>query len=90
MIHLTYTGLDAGTYLCLRYRTRLGSGRETAPRAEGDEGVHAGLAPEAILTSPDLCPDCNHVFRCPVPDCPRCLALGYAPDDPAAATPTIT
>jgi hypothetical protein len=77
MIHLTYTGPEAGAYLCLRYIARIGQ-PTVGERLPQDKAVHAAYAPEATLASPDLCPDCKHVFDCAgTAGCERCTRLGY-------------
>ncbi len=82
-LHLTYTGVNAGTYLCLRYRQQLGSG-STGCRLAGDTAVHFAYVATEALTAESTCPDCRHVAACPDPEvCPRCAALGYLTVTPA-------
>ena len=85
-LHLTYTGVNAGTYLCLRYRQQLGS-PSTGRRLAADTAAHFAYAPTEALTAQRTCPDCRHVATCPTPEgCTRCAALGYQSVTPAPAS----
>ncbi len=85
-LHLTYTGVNAGTYLCLRYRQQLGAGA-TGRRLAGDTAAHFAYAAPEALTAATTCPDCRHVATCPTPDaCTHCAALGYQSVTPAPAS----
>jgi hypothetical protein len=85
-LHLTYTGVNAGTYLCLRYRQQLGSGSR-GRREPGDTAAHFAYAAPQLLTAESTCPDCRHVAACPTPEtCSRCAALGYQSITPTPAS----
>ena len=87
-LHLTYTGVNAGTYLCLRYRQQLGSGA-FGRRLPGDTAAHFAYAPAEALTAETTCADCRHVAACPALDtCARCAALGYHSATPTPASTT--
>lgn len=78
--HLTYTGVDAGTYLCLRLRKTLGHA-PTGVRNAGEQGVHYIYAAAWVLKDSQTCPDCRHVAACPDPTlCRECQGLGYSPE----------
>ncbi len=78
MRHLTYTGAEAGTYLCLRFRATLGQGT-SGEKVPGDTASHFVYTSDEVIASDNTCAGCRHVARCDfdIP-CTICEELGYA------------
>ena len=77
MLHLTYTGAQAGTYFCLSYTSVMGHA-PSGQRLPGDRASHYAYTSAETLARPDVCPDCLHVSECDDAACARCAALGYS------------